>query len=48
MIILMVLHLKNKISYQLLLDAALSGKIEEVYDDENFVTKLLLKEFKKD
>ncbi|SIT00895.1 type IX secretion system ring subunit PorN/GldN [Chryseobacterium gambrini] len=26
--------------YQLLLDAATSGKIAEVYDDENFVTKL--------
>lgn len=26
--------------YQLLLDAAISGKIAEVYDDENFVTKL--------
>lgn len=26
--------------YQLLLDAATSGKIQEVYDDENFVTKL--------
>lgn len=26
--------------YQLLLDAAISGKIQEVYDDENFVTKL--------
>ncbi|WP_418122582.1 gliding motility protein GldN [Chryseobacterium sp. PTM-20240506] len=26
--------------YQLLLDAAITGKIQEVYDDENFVTKL--------
>ncbi|MEN4760180.1 gliding motility protein GldN [Chryseobacterium sp. C39-AII1] len=26
--------------YQLLLDAATTGKIQEVYDDENFVTKL--------
>ncbi|MCW3162390.1 type IX secretion system ring subunit PorN/GldN [Chryseobacterium oryctis] len=26
--------------YQLLLDAAISGQIQEVYDDENFVTKL--------
>ncbi|MBB4807841.1 gliding motility associated protein GldN [Chryseobacterium defluvii] len=26
--------------YQLLLDAAVTGKIQEVYDDENFVTKL--------
>ncbi|MCU7618924.1 gliding motility protein GldN [Chryseobacterium sp. PBS4-4] len=26
--------------YQILLDAALEGKIEEVYDDENFTTKL--------
>lgn len=26
--------------YQLLLDAAISGKIAQVYDDENFVTKL--------
>lgn len=26
--------------YQLLLDAAITGKIKEVYDDENFVTKL--------
>lgn len=26
--------------YQLLLDAATNGKIQEVYDDENFVTKL--------
>lgn len=26
--------------YQILLDAAMDGKIEEVYDDENFTTKL--------
>jgi len=26
--------------YQILLDAAMSGQIEEVYDDENFTTKL--------
>lgn len=26
--------------YQILLDAAMSGEIEEVYDDENFTTKL--------
>ncbi|TXF75091.1 gliding motility protein GldN [Chryseobacterium sp.] len=31
---------ENKSLYQLLLDAALNGEIEEVYDDENFQTKI--------
>lgn len=34
--------------YQILLDAALSGQIEEVYDDEDFTTKLSAEGIKKD
>lgn len=33
--------------YQVLLDAAMDGKIEEVYDDENFTTKLSMEGLQK-
>lgn len=33
--------------YQILLDAAMDGKIEEVYDDENFTTKLSMEGLQK-
>lgn len=35
-----LLSTQTRSLYQLLLDAAVTGKIQEVYDDENFVTKL--------